>query len=335
MFQFKSKPRASGQGPGLIELSNIVLFSGRAHPKLAVAISDYLDIDLAKADVTTFSDGEIFVEIHANVRGRDVFVIQSFCPPVNDNILELLVMLDALKRASAKSVTAVIPYYAYARQDRKAAPRTPITSKLIADLISKAGASRVVSVDLHAGQIQGFFDVPFDHLYAMPVFLEHIQSGYPVENLALVAPDAGAVERTRAYAKRLQCPLAIIDKRRIAKNQAQALNLIGDVQGKDVIILDDIIDTAGTITQAYGLLVNKGAKSVSAFCTHGVFSGAAPERLKETSFREIVTTNSIPLNKGMAEFMPKERIKVLNIGPLLGEAIKRIYTHDSISELFI
>jgi ribose-phosphate pyrophosphokinase len=316
-------------------LNNTLLFTGNAHPKLAEAISDYLEMPLAKAKVVRFSDGEIFVEIDENVRGRDVFVVQSLCPPVNDHIIELLVMLDALKRASAKSITAVIPYYAYARQDRKAAPRTPITSKLLADIISRAGASRVVSIDLHAGQIQGFFDIPFDHLFAMPVFFNHIRKNYQMDNLALVAPDAGAVERTRAYAKRLGCPLAIIDKRRVEKNRAEALHLIGDVSGKEVIVLDDMIDTAGTITEAYTLLMNNGVKIASAFCTHGLFSGPAAQRLSETGFKEIVTTNSIPLNEGMSSLADQGRVKVLNIGPLLGEAIRRIYTHDSISELFI
>lgn len=316
-------------------LDNTLIFTGNAHPKLAEAISDYLEMPMGKADVTAFSDGEIFVEIHENVRGRDVFVVQSLCPPVNDHIMELLVMMDALKRASANSITAVIPYYAYARQDRKAAPRTPITSKLLADLISQAGASRVVSVDLHAGQIQGFFNVPFDHLFALPVFLKYIKKNYNPDNLTLVAPDAGAVERARAYAKRLTCPLAIIDKRRVSKNKAEALHLIGEVSGREVIILDDLIDTAGTITQAYGLLMSNGAKKVSAFCTHGVFSGPAYERLLETELKEIVTTNSVPLNEDMLKLEKEDKVKVLNIGPLLGEAIRRIYTHDSISELFI
>lgn len=316
-------------------LDNMLLFTGSAHLELAESIAENLKTPLGKADVVRFSDGEIFVEIHENVRGRDVFVVQSFSPPVNHHIMELLVMLDALKRASAHSVTAVLPYYAYARQDRKAAPRTPITSKLVADLIGVAGASRVISLDLHAGQIQGFFNVPFDHLFALPVFFKYISSHYTEENLVLVAPDAGAVERTRAYAKRLQCPLAIIDKRREGKNKTQALNLIGEVKGKDVIILDDIIDTAGTITQAFELLRTKGAKDVSAFCTHGVFSGPASKRLSEADFKEIVSTNSIPLNEGMAALAAQGRVKVLNIGPLLAEAIKRISTHDSVSALFI
>ena len=317
------------------QLSNTKIFTGNGNPVLSKSICEYLKIPLSKALITTFADGEIFVEIEENVRGRNVFVIQSLCPPINNHIMELLVMLDALKRASAKSVTAVLPYYAYGRQDRKAAPRTPISSKLLADIIEKAGASRVISVDLHAGQIQGFFNIPFDHLFALPVFFKYIQENYPADNLTLIAPDSGAVERTRAYAKRLSCPLAIIDKRRSGKNKAQAMNLIGEVKGRDALILDDIIDTAGTLTQAFELLNAKGAKTISAAGTHGLFSGPAVERLKTTSFREVLVTDSIPLRVELQAMEAEGYIKVLSISPVLGEAIRRISTNDSVSSLFI
>ncbi len=325
----------SGYSDSKNKIANIKIFTGNGNPALSKAITKYLDIPLGAAALSTFADGEIFVEVQENVRGRDVFVIQSLCPPVNNHIMEILVMLDALKRASANSVTAVLPYYAYARQDRKAAPRTPITSKLIADLLEKAGASRVVALDLHAGQIQGFFNIPFDHIFALPVFFNHIKKNYDINNLTLVSPDAGAVERTRAYGKRLDCPLAIIDKRREGKNRALALTLIGEVEGRDVLILDDIIDTVGTLTQAFGLLQSKGAKSISACGTHGLFSGPAVERLRNTPFKEVVVTDSIPLR---AELQPMEAsgfIKVLSTANVLGEVIKRISTHESVSSLFI
>ncbi len=317
------------------EMNNIKVFTGSGNPVLSKAICNYLSLNLGDASLTTFSDGEIFVEICENVRGRDVFIIQSLCPPVNNHLMELLVMMDALKRASANSITAVLPYYAYARQDRKAAPRTPITSRLVADLIEAAGASRVVALDLHAGQIQGFFNMPFDHLFALPVFFDHLKTTFDSENLVLIAPDAGAVERARAYAKRLHCPLAIIDKRRTGKNKAQALNLIGEVEGKEAVILDDMIDTAGTLIQAAAFLKSKGARGISAYATHGIFSGPAVDRLRDSPFKEIVVTDSIPLR---AELQPMEatgQIKVLSTASVLGEAIKRISTHDSVSSLFI
>jgi ribose-phosphate pyrophosphokinase len=316
-------------------IDNIKIFSGNGNPFLTKAIASNLNIPLSACSTTTFADGEIFVEIQENVRGRDVFVVQVLCPPINNNIMELLITLDALKRASAKSITAVLPYYAYARQDRKVAPRTPISSKLLADLIEKAGATRVVSVDLHAGQIQGFFDVPFDHLFALPVLYKYIKNNYDIDKLTLIAPDAGSVERTRAYGKRLGCPMAIIDKRREGKNRAQALNLIGEVEGRDALILDDIIDTAGTLTEAYGLLESRNANSVSAFGTHGLFSGPAIERIKHTKFKEIVVTDTIPLRPELQKLEASGVIKVLSIAPLLGEAIRRISTHDSVSSLFI
>lgn len=331
----KDKKSRPIQVEGTFSGNNIKVFTGSGNPPLSSEICQYLGLSLGEAELTTFSDGELFVEIRENVRGRDVFVIQSLCPPVNDHIMELLVMLDALKRASAHSVTAVLPYYAYARQDRKAAPRTPITSRLVADLIESAGASRVVALDLHAGQIQGFFNMPFDHLFALPVVFEHIKSSFDIDNLSLVSPDAGGVERTRAYAKRLGCPMVIIDKRREGKNKAEAINLIGEIKGRDALVLDDIVDTAGTLVQAFGLLIDKGASSVSACGIHGVFSGPAVERIRSTPFRQIIVTNSVPLRTDLQPLEAEGRIKVLSTAPVLGEAIRRISTHESVSSLFI
>jgi ribose-phosphate pyrophosphokinase len=286
---------------------------------------------LSKANIRTFSDGEIFVEIEENVRGMDVFVVQSTCPPVNHNLMELLIMIDALKRASSRRITAVIPYYGYARQDRKVAPRVPISAKLVADLITAAGANRVLSMDLHAGQIQGFFNIPFDHLFAAPVLLDYIRKKYQ-NDLVVVSPDAGGVERARAFAKRLKVGLAIIDKRREGVNEARAMNIIGDIAGKRALILDDMIDTAGTLTQAAEALSLRGVESVYAACTHPVLSGPAVERIEKSVLKEVVVTNTIPLGK-TAKACPK--VKALSVSNILGEAIQRIHEERSVSSLFV
>lgn len=308
------------------------IFTGTANPALAAEIAKKLDTQLARADVKRFSDGEIFCEIQENVRGTDVYIIQPTCPPVNVALMELLIMCDAMRRSSASSITAVIPYYGYARQDRKVQPRVPITAKLVADLLTAAGVNRVVSMDLHAGQIQGFFNIPFDHLYSKPVLVEYLRSQYDLQNVVVVSPDAGGVERARAYAKRLDSAgLAIIDKRRTAPNEAKALNVIGDVSGKDAIIIDDMIDTAGTLVQATDVLLKHGAKSVSAACTHGVFSGPAAERIGSSKLRQVICTNTVPLSPQIAEL---PQIKCLSVADLLGEAIYRIHSRDSVSSLF-
>ena len=308
------------------------IFSGNAHRPLAESIAKYLGMPLGRSRITRFSDGEVFAEIQENVRGVDVYVIQPTSAPVNDHLMELLVMVDALKRASAGSITAVMPYYGYARQDRKAAPRTPITAKLVADLLTASGINRVVAMDLHAGQIQGFFNVPFDHLYAMPVFLEHLQPRFAGNQLVMVSPDAGGVERTRAYAKRMGADLAIIDKRRERANVAEVMNIIGTVEGKDCFLLDDIIDTAGTITNAARALQERGAKRIFASATHAVLSGPALDRITESPFEEVVVTDTIPVRPEVAAH-PK--IRILTVAELLGEAIKRIHHSDSVSSLFV
>jgi ribose-phosphate pyrophosphokinase len=307
------------------------VFSGNSNPALAEKIASYLELPVGRARVSRFSDGEVFAEIRENVRGVDVYVIQPTCSPVNDSLMELLVMIDALKRASAGSITAVIPYYGYARQDRKAAPRTPITAKLVADLLTASGVSRIVAMDLHAAQIQGFFNLPFDHLYALPVFLEHLRPRFR-EPAVFVSPDAGGVERTRAYAKRLGADLAIIDKRREAKNVSEVMNIIGDVEGRDCVILDDMIDTAGTMANAARALKEKGAKRVMAAATHPVLSGPAIERIVDSPLEEVIVTDSIPLT---AEAEATGRFRVLSVASLLGEAIKRIHHSDSVSSLFV
>jgi ribose-phosphate pyrophosphokinase len=306
------------------------LFSGKANPALAKEICAYLGIHLGEATVSSFSDGEARIRIEENVRGTDVFVMQSTCPPVNDSIMELLIMIDALKRSSAYRITAVIPYFGYARQDRKDQPRVPISAKLIADLITTAGADRVLTMDLHAGQIQGFFNIPVDHLYATPVLLDYI-SKVGGKDLVVVSPDAGGVERARAFAKRLQANLAIIDKRREGPNQTQIMNIIGDVEGRSALLLDDMIDTAGTIVQGAQACANKGAIRVWAGCTHPVLSGPALERIQASCLEEIVVTNTIPLN-GKEQRCPK--LRVLSVAPLLGEAITRIHEEESVSSLF-
>lgn len=307
------------------------IFSCTANVALAKAICDQLQTPLCRADVRRFSDGEIFVEIQESVRGFDTYIIQPTCHSVNDALMELLIMADAMKRASTQSITAVIPYYGYGRQDRKVQSRVPITAKLVADLITAAGVNRVISMDLHAGQIQGFFNIPFDHLYAKPVLIQYIKSKYPHDKLVVVSPDAGGVERARAYAKRLDCSLAIIDKRRIRPNEAQAMSLIGDVRDKHAIVVDDMIDTAGTLVQAIQVLHDKGAASVSAACTHGVFSGAAFERIRESELREVICTDTIPLSPAMAKC---EKVKVLSVATLFSETIRRIHRHESVSSLF-
>ncbi|RMG59710.1 MAG: ribose-phosphate pyrophosphokinase [Deltaproteobacteria bacterium] len=312
-------------------MPELKVFSGNANLELAKNICKYLQIPLGNAMVKRFSDGEVNVEIGENVRGTDVFLIQPTCPPVNENLMEMLVMIDALKRASAKRITAVIPYYGYARQDRKVAPRTPITAKLVADLLSAAGISRLLTMDLHAGQIQGFFNIPVDHLYASPVLLSYIREKFR-NDIVIVSPDAGGVERARAFAKRLNASLAIIDKRRVGPNVAEIMNIIGEVEGRVAVILDDMIDTAGTVCQAASALKEKGAVSVNACATHPVLSGPAIERITNSEIEEVVVTDTIPLRENAKEC---EKIKVLSVANLLGEAIKRIHYDDSISSLFV
>lgn len=307
------------------------VFTGNSNRDLAQEICDYLGIPLGQAQVSRFSDGEILVRIEENVRGMDVFVLQSTSDPVNVNLMELLIMVDALKRASPYRITAVIPYYGYARQDRKDEPRVPITAKLVADLITTAGAHRVLTMDLHAGQIQGFFNIPVDHLYAAPVLLDYFRK-LDLRDLVVVSPDAGGVERARAFAKRLKSNLAIIDKRREGPNRAKLMNIIGEVEGHDVLLLDDMIDTGGTIVQGAGAIKEKGGLRILAGCTHAILSGPALKRINESTIEEVVATNTIPLNK--KEEVCK-KIKILSVGPLLGEAIKRIYREESLTTLFV
>ena len=306
------------------------IFSGTANPALAQEICGFLGTRLGEATVASFSDGEIRVRIEENVRGADVFVVQSCCHPVNDSIMELLIMIDAVKRSSANRITAVIPYFGYARQDRKDQPRVPITAKLMADLITTAGADRALTMDLHAGQIQGFFNIPVDHLYAMPVLLDYITKR-KIADLVVVSPDAGGVERARAFAKRLQANLAIIDKRREGPNQAQIMNIIGDVESKSALLFDDMIDTGGTIVQGAQACFDKGAREVWAACTHPVLSGPALKRLQKSCLTEIIVTNTIPL-RGKEQSCPK--LHPLSVAPLLGEAIRRIHEDESVSSLF-
>jgi ribose-phosphate pyrophosphokinase len=321
-----------GNGNG--HLPDYRLFAGNSNRRLAQAVAEVLERPLADAKVGRFSDGEIQVEIGENVRGMDAYIIQSTCCDANTNLMELLIMIDALKRASTGSICAVIPYYGYARQDRKAASRVPITAKLVADLIEAAGATRVVSMDMHAGQIQGFFNIPFDHLYAAPILLEHMKTRFDgrSEEVVVVSPDAGGVERARAYSKRLGAQLGIVDKRRVKANVAEVLNVIGDVQGKVAVLLDDMIDTAGTLTQAANALVDKGAAKVYAYATHPVLSGPAVERIAKSAIEEVVVTDTIPLSDAAAA-CPK--ITQLSAARLLGQAIKRIHQADSLSSLFV
>ncbi|MBY0370405.1 ribose-phosphate pyrophosphokinase [bacterium] len=309
----------------------IRIFSGTANPALARAITNELGVQLSRAEIRRFSDGEIFVEIQESIRGIDTFVVQPTSHPVNDNLMELLIIVDALKRSSANSITAVIPYYGYGRQDRKIQSRVPITAKLVADLLTAAGVDRVISMDLHAGQIQGFFNIPFDHLFAKPVITDYLRTNYDLDRSVVVSPDAGGVERARAYAKRLDTALAIIDKRRLRANEAQAMNLIGEVAGKHAIIVDDMIDTAGTLIQAVGVLKDRGATSVSAVCTHGVFSGQACERIRSSELSEVLCTDTIPLAPQVTK---TEKIKCLSVAPILAETIRRICKHESVSSIF-
>ncbi len=313
-------------------MKRVSIFSGNASSALTQEICQVLELPQGKSRVSRFSDGETFCVIQENVRGVDTYVVQSTCSPVNDNVMELLIMVDALRRASAGSITAVIPYYGYARQDRKVAPRTPITAKLVADLLQAAGVDRVVAIDLHAGQIQGFFNIPFDHLFAMPALLEqHLREHYG-NDVVIVSPDAGGVERARAFSKRLGGTLAIIDKRRERANESEVMNIIGEVEDRKCLLLDDIIDTAGTLVNAANALVKAGAKSVAACATHPVLSGPAVTRIKESAITEVVVSNSIPLSE---EAKASGKFKVISVARLLAEAIRRIHHSDSVSSLFV
>jgi len=308
------------------------LLTGNSNPTLAKAIAAYLEVPLTDASVRRFADEEVFVEIHENVRGEDVFVIQSTGYPANDNLMELLICIDALKRSSARRITAVIPYFGYARQDRKPGPRTPISAKLVANLLETAGANRVLSVDLHAGQIQGFFDIPTDNLFAAPVMAADIQARYGDQSLMVVSPDVGGVVRARALAKRLDnAPLAIVDKRRDKPGQSEVMNIIGDVKGRACILIDDIIDSGGTLCNAAQALMDAGAASVAAYITHGVLSGAAVARVNGSALKELVITDTI---LGTEAAQGSDRIRILTIAPLIGEAIRRIADESSVSSLF-
>ena len=303
------------------------IFSGTANPEFAKKISKYLSLPLSECAIKTFSDGEISVQIGESVRGKDVFVIQPTCAPANSNLMELLILTDALKRSSANSITAVVPYFGYARQDRKAAPRVPISAKLVANMMQTAGIDRVVTMDLHAGQIQGFFDVPVDNLYGSLIFLDYLKEKN-LKNPIIASPDVGGVARARSFAKKLSLDLVIVDKRREEANKSEVMNIIGDVAGKDVILIDDMIDTAGTIVKAAGAFKEQGAKSVSAFCTHAVLSGPAYERIESGALDGLVVTDTIPLKQ------ESDRIKVISVAPLFGEVIRRVYHDESVNSLF-
>jgi ribose-phosphate pyrophosphokinase len=309
----------------------IRIFGGRAHPALTHEICEYLKVAPGRSTAYNFSDGETFCQIEENVRGSDVFIVQPTCAPVNENLLELLIMLDAFKRSSAARVTAVLPYYGYARQDKKDAPRVPITAKLVADLISRAGADRVLCMDLHAAQIQGFFDVPVDHLFAAPVMLDAIRA-MEIPDLVIVSPDAGGVERARAIAKRLGVGLAIVDKRRTAPNVAEIMHIIGEVEGKNTLILDDIIDTAGTLTKTVEGLKRQGASRVLAAGVHGVLSGPAIERIEKSALEAVIFTNTTPVEEKLQQ---SQKLRALSVAPLLGEALLRIHENSSVSSLFV
>ena len=310
---------------------NLKLFGGTANESLTNEVCDYLGITPGQILSSTFSDGEIRVEIEENVRGRDIFVLQSTCSPVNDNLMQLLIMTDALKRASARSITAVIPYYGYARQDRKVKPRVPISAKLVADLITVSGVSRVISMDLHVGQIQGYFNIPVDNLFAAPILLNYIRKHYDGD-LSIVSPDAGGVERARAFAKRLNASLAIIDKRRDEPNVVVAMNIIGDIKGKTAIILDDMVDTGGTLVEGAEALIQNGAAQVYACCTHPVLSGNAAEKIGQSCIKSLLTTNTVPLGR---EASGSPKIDVVSVAEILGEAIKRVHFSKSVSSLFV
>ncbi|WP_375703314.1 ribose-phosphate pyrophosphokinase [Bartonella sp. AD13SXNS] len=307
------------------------LFCGNSNPRLAEDVTNYLNIPLGKATVKRFADQEIFVELHENVRGQDVFVLQSTSYPANDHLMELLIMIDALRRSSARRITAVIPYFGYARQDRKPGPRTPISAKLVANLITEAGAHRVLTLDLHAGQIQGFFDIPTDNLYAVPVISRDVKVNYSLENVIVVSPDVGGVVRARSLAKRLNSLLAIVDKRRERPGESEVMNIIGDVSGKDCLLLDDIVDSGGTLCNAASALLKHGANSVTAYITHGVLSGNAIERITNSEMKELVITDSIMPTQAIEE---AHNIRVLPIADLIGEAIARTAAEQSVSSLF-
>jgi ribose-phosphate pyrophosphokinase len=312
-------------------MEGMAIFTGNSNPELAKKICDYLSVPLGGAEVNKFSDGEIQIEINENVRLKDIFIMQSTCAPVNDNLVELLLMIDAFKRSSAKKITAIIPYFGYSRQDKKVAPRVPISAKLVSDMITLAGANRVITMDLHAGQIQGFFNIPVDNLFAAPVLIDHIRK-YFRDGLVIVSPDAGGVERARAFAKRLDADLAIIDKRRDAPNQAKAMAVIGEVTDKVAVILDDMTDTAGTLTEAAEAVINAGAREVHACCAHPVLSGPAIDRISNSALKSLVVTDTIPLAQNALDC---DKIKVLTISQLVGEAIIRSYRGDSVTSLFV
>ncbi len=312
-------------------MNGFIIFSGNSNPELTKKICNYLNVPMGEAKVKTFSDGEIQIEINENVRSKDVFIIQSTCSPVNDTLVELLLLLDALKRSSANRITAVIPYYGYARQDKKVAPRVPISAKLVADLLTVAGSNRLITMDLHAGQIQGFFNIPVDNLYAAPVILNYIKNNFQ-DDLVIISPDAGGVERARAFAKRLHADLAIIDKRREAPNKAKAMAVIGDVKGKVAIILDDMVDTAGTLIEATHAIIDKGAKEIHACCAHPVLSGEAVNRLADSPLKTLIVSDTIPLNSKSGAC---DKIKVLSVADLIGEAIIRSHKGDSVTSLFV
>jgi ribose-phosphate pyrophosphokinase len=312
-------------------MEGVAIFTGNSNPELAKKISEYLSLPLGGAKVNKFSDGEVQIEINENVRLKDVFIIQSTCFPVNDNLVELLLMIDAFKRSSAKKITAVIPYFGYSRQDKKVAPRVPISAKLVSDMITLAGANRIITMDLHAGQIQGFFNIPVDNLFAAPVLIDHMRKHFR-DGLVIVSPDAGGVERARAFAKRLDADLAIIDKRRDAPNQAKAMAVIGEVTGKVAIILDDMTDTAGTLTEAAEALTKAGASEVHASCAKTVLSGPAIDRITNSALKSLVVTDTIPLAENARSC---DKIKVLTISQLVGEAIIRSYRGDSVTSLFV
>jgi ribose-phosphate pyrophosphokinase len=312
-------------------MEGVAIFTGNSNPELAKKISDYLSLPLGGAKVTKFSDGEIQIEINENVRLKDIYIMQSTCSPVNDNLVELLLMIDAFKRSSAKKITAVIPYFGYSRQDKKVAPRVPISAKLVSDMITLAGANRIITMDLHAGQIQGFFNIPVDNLFAAPVLIDHIRKHFR-DGLVIVSPDAGGVERARAFAKRLDADLAIIDKRRDAPNQAKAMAVIGEVTDKVAVILDDMTDTAGTLTEAAEAVIKAGAREVHACCAHPVLSGPAIDRISKSALKSLVVTDTIPLAENA---LGCDKIKVLTISQLVGEAIMRSYRGDSVTSLFV
>ncbi len=312
-------------------MKGLSIFTGNSNPELAKKICTYLGMPLGGAEVKTFSDGEVQIEIHENVRLSDVYVVQSTCRPVNDSLVELLLMLDAVNRSSAFRVTAVIPYFGYARQDKKVAPRVPISAKLVADILTTAGADRIITMDLHAGQIQGFFNIPVDNLFAAPVLLEYIRNTFE-NDIVIVSPDAGGVERARAFAKRLSAGLAIIDKRREAPNKAKAMAVIGKVENKTTLILDDMVDTAGTLTEAAEALARNGAREIHSICTHPVLSGPAVQRIEDSSLKSVVVTDTIPLAENA---LACEKFKVLSIAELVGEAIIRSHRGDSVTSLFV